>query len=1024
MLVKSNKLNIVRNFLGSIFILTYIFVAPYSALAASLASFQSGSWGDSATWEGETDYSTFPVLVSGTYDYLRTVANGGKVEDDNGYDIIFTSDDTCTTQLNHEIESYDPLTGEIHAWVTIPTLNVDTDTTIYICYGNALISTSQEHVTDVWDANYKGVWHLGANSGPSLNTNDSTNNGYDLANNNGVSSLAGKIGGGTGKFNGFNQYLNNNSLSIAADSDITVSFWGNQATGDVQVSSSFNIGSSTYPNRIQSHSPWSDQYLYWDYGNMGTNTNFASHLDGWAYITLSYNSLSNKLSIFLNGVLANFATGTATPVLDQTGIEIGRWTGAGYHKGMIDEFRVSNYARSASWNKTEYNNQSDPSTFYNIGSEVGGGSPYSYSRALTIDHTKVENITVTPNSYDDITIASGTTVTTPPETVYMVNDLNIESGGTLILGDNSRIVYYRSFTNNGILTEGSGSVEKVLTPSTSSAPTDTSPSFDIPCTTDTTVELVEGDTVLASGTCVDSTISLTSDTLDVGLHNISAREVDGDVVRKGTTIVKVRTADVNIFNDAQKFIVIGDNDLASFTYFDNNWEDLHFVRCLDVTCATRNDTLIVSNPNRVDEPILVIAPDGFVRILYMTFDDPNELHYVVCENDDCTLKTDTLVSAGGELLWSVGLTIGADGFGRFVYEDYDAGVLYFAQCTNIQCSTKNITEISSADSSYEEVTIVMAPDGFARFAYNEWSNDILHYVVCENDDCSDNVDTVIDSTLTTGYYVDLVLGSDGFGRVLYSDMNGEGVVFVQCTDIYCLTKISEILYSPGSQVSIAMGSNNLPRIAYYVSRVNDVIYNDLHYVECLNASCSSRNTTTVDEDGGYPVSLALDSHDNASILYGNYKNLYLATFKSTAVTITPVTKKINGSSSSSSYSSSSNNPYITPQVKPVLPEDTTPPADCLPWYNFSPSTGKSCANVKIPTITTPPTPNTPSCTVTVTLKQGNKGTQVKCLQTLLNINSDGIFGPKTKASVILFQKSHGLTPDGVFGPKTAALMTP
>jgi peptidoglycan hydrolase-like protein with peptidoglycan-binding domain len=46
--------------------------------------------------------------------------------------------------------------------------------------------------------------------------------------------------------------------------------------------------------------------------------------------------------------------------------------------------------------------------------------------------------------------------------------------------------------------------------------------------------------------------------------------------------------------------------------------------------------------------------------------------------------------------------------------------------------------------------------------------------------------------------------------------------------------------------------------------------------------------------------------------------------------------------------------------------------------------------------------------------------QVKCLQTLLLITSDGIFGPKTKAAVILFQKAHLLTPDGIVGTLTKA----
>lgn len=59
------------------------------------------------------------------------------------------------------------------------------------------------------------------------------------------------------------------------------------------------------------------------------------------------------------------------------------------------------------------------------------------------------------------------------------------------------------------------------------------------------------------------------------------------------------------------------------------------------------------------------------------------------------------------------------------------------------------------------------------------------------------------------------------------------------------------------------------------------------------------------------------------------------------------------------------------------------------------------------------------------LKQGSSGAQVKTLQTklinwgYLSGKADGIFGAKTKAAVVKFQKKNGLTADGVVGTKTA-----
>ena len=61
------------------------------------------------------------------------------------------------------------------------------------------------------------------------------------------------------------------------------------------------------------------------------------------------------------------------------------------------------------------------------------------------------------------------------------------------------------------------------------------------------------------------------------------------------------------------------------------------------------------------------------------------------------------------------------------------------------------------------------------------------------------------------------------------------------------------------------------------------------------------------------------------------------------------------------------------------------------------------------------------------LRQGSFGHGVAEAQIALNahlpagqdpLTIDGIFGPKTRAVTIAFQKSNGLDPDGVIGPKT------
>jgi len=104
--------------------------------------------------------TNFPVLVQGTYSYLANVANGGSVNSLSGYDIVFYADTARRTKLNFEIDSYNPVTGAISAWVMIPTVSHTVNTTFYMYYGDATITTDQSNKTGVWDANYQAVYHV------------------------------------------------------------------------------------------------------------------------------------------------------------------------------------------------------------------------------------------------------------------------------------------------------------------------------------------------------------------------------------------------------------------------------------------------------------------------------------------------------------------------------------------------------------------------------------------------------------------------------------------------------------------------------------------------------------------------------------------------------------------------------------------------------------------------------------------------------------------------------------------------
>jgi hypothetical protein len=170
----------------------------------------------------------FPVLVSLSGDWLKTTAVdpvNGRIESANGWDIVFKASDG-TSALYHEIEKYDGTAtgGTLVAWVRVDSLSKSADTTIYMDYGSACVSSATESPTDVWDTNFKGVYHLTENPAPTGALADSTANNYDGTNAS-TTNAGGVIGDGL-DFSG-SQYidLGNNRDFATAGAAVTLSAW-------------------------------------------------------------------------------------------------------------------------------------------------------------------------------------------------------------------------------------------------------------------------------------------------------------------------------------------------------------------------------------------------------------------------------------------------------------------------------------------------------------------------------------------------------------------------------------------------------------------------------------------------------------------------------------------------------------------------------------------------------------------------------------------------------------------------------
>ena len=339
--------------------------------------------------------TNFPFLFNTTDADLKTVANGGHVQNANGYDIIFrgVDDTTCggagaaPCTLDHEIEKYDGTTGELVAWVRVP--SIDNSTLFYIYYGNSSITTSLENKTGVWDANYKGVWHLGEASG---NFSDSTSNANTGTDNVSATGKTGKIGSGQ-ELDGTDDYVDlgsGSSLNITSGQGLTVSGWiksGDSYGHIVSLRNStdglpaFNL-SVGYNGVTTQAGHFIPLMRYVNSEAVAQFSSTASISDNnWHFVAAVLDQSGNTFTAYVDTSsysTAQNSDGAITTAVDRAIGAERNWVRASFGTqdtrfltGLLDEVRISTTARSAGWIATEYNNQSAPSSFYALGTEVG-----------------------------------------------------------------------------------------------------------------------------------------------------------------------------------------------------------------------------------------------------------------------------------------------------------------------------------------------------------------------------------------------------------------------------------------------------------------------------------------------------------------------------------------------------------------------------------------------------------------------------------------------------------------------------
>ncbi|MGD9036657.1 MAG: DUF2341 domain-containing protein, partial [Syntrophobacterales bacterium] len=367
------------------------------------------------------DLTNFPVLINTTdADWMEDDSYGGHVAQTDGGDIMFTAADGVT-KLDHEIEKYEPSTGELVAWVEVRSLSGSSNTNIYIYYGNTSIAEAENqwNAIGVWDSNYRGVWHIGeGGTGTRFDSthydNDLTPSGYegDEANSNAKIDGADDFDGGD-VISGAGDYLEaDDSSSLTIPGSFTVSAWINTddlpSSGDlrsvvakglpsdssgenhnygIMLENDLNATGDAIEVYYEPSTGWGDVVAaYWE-----TSLNTGQ----WYHVVGVHDADADTLTLVVNGVQrAQNISATATPDTGSAPLRIADvnivWATNGFN-GQIDEVRVSNVPRSLEWIQTEFNNQKAPAAFYTVGIEESYNTTadpfhngWQYNKKITI----------------------------------------------------------------------------------------------------------------------------------------------------------------------------------------------------------------------------------------------------------------------------------------------------------------------------------------------------------------------------------------------------------------------------------------------------------------------------------------------------------------------------------------------------------------------------------------------------------------------------------------------------------------
>ncbi|MEM9326010.1 MAG: DUF2341 domain-containing protein, partial [Bacteroidota bacterium] len=501
---------------------TYDFVEGYS--------YRMGVTVPAANVSGSGDLTDFPLLVDITNDDIRSVSNGGHVQNDNGYELKFATLDG--TDLTYESEEYDPVTGRLRAWVNIPTLSGSTNTAFYLYYGNcSAIADPSSSAT--WNSDFAGVYHMDDGG------DQSDSKGVYNLTNDGTTSAAGQIGNSRDFEANDDDHLDfANDIDIVRNAPaISISLWmrPESVNGNFMLAAlSTDDGTSTTTSRVSLEFGNGTALGRVRYGGRaGDGEAFRltqqpsatiTSTGNWHHVVGVLDYANDEIRIYIDGSLAsstasaNF-TATSSSNTHSTNGAVGAEDNGGgtrHFDGRIDELRILTAELTVEWIQTEYNNQLNPTSFITLDGEESefqwtGANGTAWSNTGNWSSCELPSAS-TPIRIPDVSNGNDPVISGD----VVMQSLSVDTDATISLG-NGEVTLHGSIENSGVINAGTGTV--VL----SGSENQTISGNEITFNNLTINKSDDGEVVVFDNMSVEGTLALTSGYINLANGNLTMK---------------------------------------------------------------------------------------------------------------------------------------------------------------------------------------------------------------------------------------------------------------------------------------------------------------------------------------------------------------------------------------------------------------------------------------------------------------------------------------------------------------------